>query len=63
MKHFVLIIILAVGCYVLWQAANGEQRHKARKFIKRHGPRIGIILVAALLLLSAAYYLPSTTIL
>lgn len=62
MKHAFLLLIAAVAGYVGWQVANPVERRHASRFITRHGLRFLALLALLALLLAAAAYLPSSSL-
>jgi len=62
MKHFFLLVVLAVLGYVSYQMASPIERRHASRLITRHGMRIAGILLVIFGLLAAAFYFPSTSI-
>ena len=62
MKHFFLIIVLALVGYVAYEMASPIERRHASRLITRHGLRIAAILLVIFGLLAAAFYLPTSII-
>jgi hypothetical protein len=63
MKHLLILIILAVVIYFAWNMADKKELAFARKFVTKHGVRLGAIIAILVALLAAAYYIPSTNLL
>lgn len=63
MRLALVLICLAVVVYTAWQILSPVERRHAVRHITRHGMRIGAIVLAILLLLAAAVYLPASPIL
>lgn len=62
MKHLLLLLVLVVSGYAIFQIADPVQRRVAIRAITKHGLRIGAIVLILLLLLWAAAILPSTSL-
>jgi len=63
MRHFLVLLIWALGMYVLWQTIRIRDRNQFRAFLKGHGEKIFLIIAALLILLVAQFYLNSTKLL
>lgn len=62
MRHFFLLIIVALAGYFAWQAADKRERKKAASIITKHGLRIAGILLVAFVLLAVAVNFPASAI-
>ena len=62
MKHALLLIVLVIAFYTAWQFADKKERTATSRFIARHVFRLGLLVLAVILLLLAATQLPSTSI-
>lgn len=62
MKHLLVLLVLLVVGYGLWQITPAETRTKALTLITHHGMRLGALVVVLLALLAAAVYLPASNI-
>lgn len=63
MKHLLVLLVLLLLGYCVWQASDRPERKSAMKAITYHGFRIGALVLVLLLLVAAAVYLPSSSIL
>lgn len=62
MKHFLLLLLFALMAYSLWHATKPRDRRKATRFAMPHLLRFGLIVLALLLCLYLAVFLPSTSL-
>ena len=62
MKHFLLILVVLVVGYAGWQVSNREARRLISSGLSYHVPRLGGLLLAAMLLAWAAFHFSSTPI-
>lgn len=63
MRFALLLIVVAVLVYVIWQVAPTAERRSAMRLVTKHGLRLGAIVLGILLLLMLSVYLPSTNLL
>ena len=63
MKHFFVLLVLAVAAYAGWQLARRLGQRQGLQRASRHGLRLGLVVAALLGLLALAYYLPSIPLL
>jgi hypothetical protein len=62
-KHLLLLLVVVAVGYGAWNLASPIERRHGLRLITRHGIRLGSLVLLALALLAAAYYLPATGIL
>jgi hypothetical protein len=63
MKHALLLSVLAVVSYIVWQVLPFNERNLALRLLAHHGIRIGGLLLVLFALLAGAFYMSSTPIL
>lgn len=63
MRNLVLIIIIVCACYIVWCTSKGHTRDKVLRALRVHGPWIGVLIAAVLLLAAITYHVPSSSIL
>jgi hypothetical protein len=63
MRQFLALLILALAGYFLWQFVTTGERNLFRSFLKDHGTKVFLIIVALTVLLIAQFYLHSTQLL
>lgn len=62
MRHLLLILVLLIASYGLWQAARPKQRRIAAKALRRHALRLLAVVLLLFLLFFAAVQHPSIQI-
>lgn len=63
MKHLLILLVGVVLAYTAWTLADKGARKTAMRSITYHGIRLGFLILVLLLLMSAAYYMPSSSLL
>lgn len=63
MKHFALLVVIAVVGYTLWQFTSRRERTTFAKLATHHALRLGAIIFVIALLLAAAVYFPASPLL
>lgn len=63
MKHALLLIVCALAAYVLWNVASPIERRHAARQVGRHAIRAGALVLAVVVLLALAYFIPAANIL
>jgi len=63
MKHLLPLLIFVTIGYGAWNLVSPIERRHGLRLIKRHGIRLGSLILLALALLAVAYYLPAMGIL
>jgi hypothetical protein len=63
MRQFLILLILSLTCYFLWQYIRIRDRNEFRKFLNGHGQKVFGIIAALTIILVAQFYLNSTKLL
>jgi len=63
MRQFLILLILSLSCYFVWQAIRTKDRNEFRAFLKGHGEKVFLIVAALVILLVAQFFLNSTKLL
>jgi len=63
MRQFLILLILSLSCYFIWQAVRIRDRNEFRAFLKGHGEKVFLIVAALTILLVAQFFLNSTKLL
>lgn len=63
MRGLVVILLLTVVAYVIWQLLPKEVRTDFLKTVGHHGPRLGALIIAILGIALMVYILPAFNIL
>lgn len=59
MKHLIILTLFVVLGYVAWHATDKRRRRKVVDFALTHVLRLGVIFGCLLVLMLAAFYLPT----
>ena len=63
MRQFLILLILSLSCYFMWQTIRIKDRNEFRAFLKGHGEKVFLIVIALTILLVAQFFLNSTKLL
>lgn len=63
MRQFLILLILSLTCYFLWQTIRIKDRNEFRAFLKGHGEKVFLIVAVLTIILVAQFYLNSTKLL
>jgi nicotinamide riboside transporter PnuC len=63
MRHFLFLLIIAVGGYFAWQYADKQSKRSLKRFTYRHAIAVLGIVVALLFAMVAMFYNHSISIL
>ncbi len=63
MRQFLMLLILSLSCYFLWQYIRIKDRHEFRAFLKGPGEKALLIVAVLTIILVAQFYLNSTKLL
>lgn len=63
MRHFFILVFLALAGYFAWKFSQKDVRDTVRSFLAAHLPWVVCILVVAYIALGVQFYLHSTKIL
>ena len=63
MRQFLILLILSLSFYFIWQAVRIRDRNEFRAFLKGHGEKVFLIVAALTILLVAQFFLNSTKLL
>lgn len=54
MRHAIFIFVLVILVYFLWEVSPKPERKRATAFVKKHGLRIGLLLLCLFIMLATA---------
>lgn len=61
MKHLLLILVVSIGAYALWNMSPPDDRRKTAAFVSRHATRIILIVLVILVLVSVSILFPAVS--
>lgn len=62
MKHLLALIFLVTCLYIVWNTSSKKTRRLVVRFITKHGIRLGLLIAILFLMVGAAVYFPSSSI-
>ena len=63
MRQFLMLLVLALSSYFIWQAVRIRDRNEFRAFLSHHGFKVFMIVFVLTALLVAQFFVHSTQLL